>query len=108
MNKPEQPLEVRLTDATIDYLEERLEECMRRAIKQSINDESARLFWEAGINVLRKEAAQHTGRFVLGGLRAIAARVTMFVILGSVVYAIGGWAGLAKLWQFLQTVFPSS
>lgn len=101
INQPEQPVEVRLTDATIDYLEKRLEESMRRVIKESINEESAKLFWEAGIKVLRKEATEHTGRFILGGLGSLMTRAFTFLLLGSLVYAIGGWSGLAKLWQML-------
>ena len=100
-NKPDHPVEVRLTKSTIEFLEARLEESMRRVIKESINQESARLFWEAGIAVVREEATQHTGRFVLGGIKGVAAKGFTFMMLGSIVYAIGGWAGLAKLWAVL-------
>ena len=99
----EKPVEVRLTDETIDYLEQRLAGAMVKAMRESMTEEVAREFWGAGVKVLREQATEHTGRFVLGGLSGLARRVGTFLLLGGVVYAIGGWAALAKLWQALAS-----
>lgn len=102
----DKPVEVRLTDETIDYLEQRLAGAMAKAVSQSMTEEVAKEFWAAGIKVLREQAAQRTGRFVLGGLGGLASRVGTFILLGGLVYAIGGWAALAKLWQALSVSTP--
>lgn len=94
--------EVRLTDETIAYLQELIAVAVAQAVKSgiegAINEETAAKFWGAGLTVVQKQAAEHTGRFVLGGLKGLAIRASWFVLLGGMVYAVGGWAGLAKLW----------
>lgn len=95
------PQEVRLTDETINYLNERIAEAVARGIKGAITEDTAKAFWSAGFTVLQDQAAEHAGRFVIGGLWGLARKVSMFLILGGVVYAIGGWAGLAALFKAL-------
>lgn len=94
--------EVRLTDETIDYLRQVMQESVANGIKTAINKETATAFWSAGFDALQENAAQHAGRFVIGGIWGLARRLSMFVLLGGVVYAIGGWTALAKLWHALM------
>jgi len=94
-------VEVRLTEETIEYLDERIAEAVRKGIVEAVNEETAQAFWSAGIKVLQSQATNHAGRFVIGGLWGIARRISTFMVLGGIVYAIGGWAGLAKLWHAL-------
>lgn len=94
--------EVRLTDETIAYLEERIAAAVGNGIKTAITEETAVAFWSAGLAALQKQATQHAGRFVLGGIWGLARKASLFFLLGGIVYAIGGWAALAAL---AKTIF---
>lgn len=89
--------EVRLTDATIDYLEERMTNAVRVGLKEALTEDTARMFWGAGVEMLQKEARDQAGRFVIGSLAALAKRVFIFMTLVGIVYALGGWSALAAL-----------
>lgn len=97
------PVEVRLTKETIDYLDQRIKEAVQTGISSAITEETAKLFWSAGLNVLQEQASTHAGRFVIGGLWGLIRKLSMFLLLGGIVYAIGGWAALIKLWNVLFT-----
>ncbi|WP_343735274.1 hypothetical protein [Acidovorax sp.] len=97
------PSEVRLTDATIDYLEEKMKAAVAEGIKSAMTEDTAKAFWGAGLTVLQKQATQHAGRFVLGGLWGLLRKASLFMALGGIVYAIGGWAALATLFKALFT-----
>lgn len=96
------PAEVRLTDETIEYLETRIASAVGSGIKAAINEETAATFWSAGLSVLQKQASEHAGRFVLGGLWGLVRKASLFFLLGGIVYALGGWAALAS---FFKVVF---
>lgn len=71
-------------------------------IKEVLDDEEAvGKFWGAAFAQLQQRAAESTGQWVLGGLRALASKISMFVGLAALVYALGGWAALAKLWAVM-------
>lgn len=91
------PAEVRLTEETIKYLEQKMANAVQAGIQGAINEKTAEAFWAAGFKVLQTQASQHTGRFVLGGMWSLLNRVAVFLVLGGVVYAIGGWSALATL-----------
>lgn len=97
-------VEVRLTQETIDYLNEQIRVAVRDGIKSAVSKETAREFWSAGIEMAHEHAAQRTGRLVLGGLKALLIRSLMFLFLGSIFYAIGGWGMVARAWAFF---FPT-
>lgn len=60
--------EVRLTDKTIAYLEKRIASAVGSGLKSAMTEDTAAAFLAAGLSVLQKQATQHAGRFVLGGL----------------------------------------
>lgn len=93
------PAEVRLTDATIDYLEKKMQAAVAEGIKSAMTEETAKAFWAAGLTVLQKQATAHTGRFVVGGLWGLVSGLGKFLVLGGVVYAVGGWSALAALFK---------
>jgi hypothetical protein len=99
------PVEVRLTDETISYLDQRIADAVRvgisQALQEALTKDTAQKFWSAGFEMLQEQASVHAGRFVVGGLWGLIRKASMFLVLGGVVYAIGGWAGLAKLWHIL-------
>ena len=94
--------EVRLTDETIAYLEERIAAAVGNGIKTAITEDTAVAFWSAGLAALQKQATQHAGRFVLGGIWGLLRKTGLFFMLGGIVYAVGGWAALAAL---AKTIF---
>ena len=94
--------EVRLTDETITYLEERIAAAVGNGIKTAITEDTAVAFWSAGLAALQKQATQHAGRFVLGGIWGLLRKASLFFMLGGIVYAVGGWAALAAL---AKTIF---
>ena len=93
---------MRLTDETIAYLEERIAAAVGNGIKTAITEETAVAFWSAGLAALQKQATQHAGRFVLGGIWGLLRKASLFFMLGGIVYAVGGWAALAAL---AKTIF---
>lgn len=95
------PAEVRLTDETIAYMEERIAAAVGSGIKSAMTEDTAAAFWAAGLSVLQKQATQHAGRFVLGGLVGVVRKLGLFLTLGGIVYAMGGWSALAALFKVL-------
>lgn len=100
------PIEVRLTPDTIRYLDQRIAEAVTLGIKNALTEENARSFWAAGVNVFKEQAEEHTGRLVIGGLKGLMSKLFLFLVLGSIVYALGGWVALGKLWATLFNVAP--
>jgi DNA-binding ferritin-like protein len=94
--------EVRLTDKTIEYLEEKMAQAVRQGMKDVLTDkEVVGQFLSAAMETFQQRASQKTGDFVLGGIKAAAHKAAWFLGLGLVVYSIGGWAAVAKLWHTL-------
>lgn len=89
--------EVRLTEATFVELESRIALAVQTGIKGAITEETAAQFWLAGFDALQHHAAEHAGRFVLGGLWGLVRKLSLFLALGGVIYAVGGWSALAAL-----------
>lgn len=93
--------DVTLTPDTIALLEDRMSHAVAAGIQSAMTEDAARQFWGAGFRELQEEAQAHTGRFVLGGLAGLMKKLGTFMVLGGMVYAIGGWTALGKLWHAL-------
>jgi len=93
--------DVTLMPETIALLEDRMSHAVAAGIQSAMTEDAARQFWAAGFRALQEEAQTHTGRFVLGGLIGLVKKLITFVALGGMVYAIGGWTLLGKLWHAL-------
>lgn len=76
------PSEVRLTEETGVWLEAKMAAAVREGIKGAMTEETAAAFWAAGLTVLQKQATQHAGRFVLGGLWGSFRKASLFMALG--------------------------
>jgi len=94
--------EVRLRTETIDHLEAKIAQAVRDGIKGAMNEETAAAFWSAGLALLEKQAAQRAGQIVIGGLWGLMQRIMLFLMLGGLVYSVGGWSALYTLFK---TVF---
>ena len=98
------PAEVRLTQDTIDYMTLLVQQSVTEGIKGAMSEETAQRFWAAGIATLQKQATDRAGRMVLGGLVGLVSKGALFLLLGGLVYAIGGWSALAKLAKVMFSV----
>lgn len=109
MNSPTNAQEpssaVRLTDTTLAHLEGLMASAVQKGISDAMTEATAEKFWAAGLNVLQKQATQHAGRFVIGGLTGLLRKASLFLLLGGAVYAVGGWSALAGLFK---TIFNGS
>lgn len=77
---------------------------VREAVAEGIRDvlkdkDSIDTFWSGALQHLQQTATKSTGKLVLGSVRAVIARGTTFLLLGMLVYSIGGWSAVAKLWH---------
>lgn len=93
--------DVTLTPDTIALLEDRMSHAVAAGIQSAMTEDAARQFWAACFRALQEEAQANTGRFVLDGLIGLVKKLSTFVVLGGMVYAIGGWTALGKLWHAL-------
>jgi hypothetical protein len=94
--------EVRLRGETIEYLEQRIAEAVKQGMREVLTDkEVVGLFIGAAVDNFQRKASERTGDFVLSGLKAAVHKAAWFLGLGLVVYSIGGWSAVAKLWHTL-------
>lgn len=69
-------------------------------VKSALSDpETVTKFWDGAFEVLNRHASQKTGELVLGGLKGLLKRGAIFLVVGLVVYNVGGWAALVALWK---------
>jgi hypothetical protein len=97
-------LNLRLTEiqTAIETQAQQTREAMPEALRKIVTDEEAMdQFWGAAFSSLQAAAQKHTGRLLFSGLKAVLAKATLFVTLGLIVYAIGGWTALVKLWTVI-------
>lgn len=79
-----------------------LRAAVKDGIKEALRDEeTVGAFWDSAFKHLQQKAQAGTGRFVLGGLGATLRRVSVFLALGFIVYSVGGWSALGKLFSVL-------
>lgn len=100
----EQERELNISDSSLGALEDRVEQAVQRGLVKAFrelvtDDESLQHFWLGGLAAIRSEATKQTGKFVLSSLGALAGRLFFFVLVGSFIYALGGWTALATAWK---------
>ena len=98
---PEKIDEVRLREETLTHLREVMRDAVREGVRDLVTEETIAAFWSGGLTMLQQQAAQHAGRFVLGGLWGLFRKASLFLLLGGAVYALGGWTALAALGKAL-------
>lgn len=70
------------------------------ALRDVMQDrEAVEAFWSAAFGALASYGQQQTGKLVLGGIKGLLSRGLLFMVLGLLVYSVGGWALLAALWK---------
>lgn len=91
--------EVRLKEETLQHMRGLMREAVRDGVRDLVTEETIEAFWAGGLGMLQKQATEHAGRFVLGGLWGLARKASLFLALGGLVYALGGWSALAALFK---------
>jgi len=98
--------QVEISDETRLLLEDMVEKRMRSAVADGIatamTHENARLFMRSLLAEAQQLATEKTGQVVGSAVMALVKRGILFVFLGSIVYALGGWSALAALLKFLK------
>jgi len=97
-------LTLRISDmeATLKAEAEKNRQALAVTIKDIIRDDEAMsAFWGSAFRSLQASAQEHTGRMLFAGAKAIASRLLLFVSLGLIVYSIGGWSAIVKLWAIV-------
>lgn len=82
-------------------MEQAITNAVQRGIREAVTPELAEAFWAAGLNMLQKQATAHAGRFVIGSIFGLMKRVSIFIIIGLLVYSVGGWSALANFFKIL-------
>jgi len=91
--------EVRLKEETLQHMQALMRDAVRQGMQDLVTEKTIEQFWAGGLTMLQKQATQHAGRFVLSGLWGLLSKASLFLMLGGVVYALGGWTALAALFK---------
>ena len=91
--------EVRLRPETLAHLEAQIAQAVSNGIRGAITAETAAAFWGAGLDLLQKHATQRAGQIVIGGLGGFFKNIMLFLMLGSLMYTVGGWTLLAAFYK---------
>lgn len=91
--------EVRLSEKSLKEIEDRMAKAVGDGIKYAMTAENASAFWAAAMTGLQKSATENTGRFVLGGLRALFRKLFLFALLLSLAYMAGGWGLVVAIYK---------
>lgn len=74
-------------------------------LRAKLNAETAKVFWQAGIDMLKEDASKKAKAAAKWGAKQIAKKVVLFLGFGWIMYLYGGWEGLTKFakWVFFGT-----
>lgn len=92
-----------LGDLLGDQLEDRMRVAVAEGIAASMTNENAQRFVQAVLSEMQKAATIKAGELTGSVLKAAFGKVLMFMVLGSIVYAWGGWSALAALGKFFAS-----
>lgn len=99
--------QVALTEESRKMLQSVLRDDMGNAFEagltKAMSSENARLFVRAMLTEAQKMAAEKSVEVAGGALKALIGKALLFLFLGSIVYAFGGWSALAALAKFLAS-----
>lgn len=80
-----------------------IREAVADGLRQVLGDKAiVAQFWDGAFEALQQRAQHQTGRFLLGTLGVVARKAVMFCAIGLIVYSLGGWAALVKLWNAMS------
>ena len=83
---------------------------VRKAVAEGVRDavtnkETIAIFVQVALSAavvqLHEQAKASTGKWILGAMWAAVRKGSMFIGLGLLIYSVGGWTAVAKLWHVL-------
>lgn len=77
-----------------EAMSEAVVKSLPKALKDAARDPE---MWSAGNDGLQEYVSQRAGSWVMKVVWMAVSRVLVFLVLGSIVYALGGWPLLAKM-----------
>lgn len=93
------PQEARDT-VTKSEMQAMVRQAVADGLRDACNDrEAVGNFWRAAFEQLQAQAQARTGKWVLRNFWRISSKLAMFIGIGMLVYSIGGWTAVAKLWH---------
>lgn len=102
VNQGQQTLTEESRQLLTSFLRGELRDELRIAVAEGISaamtEDAAERFWNKGFEVLQKQATVRTGRFVLGGLTAVAKKALWVVVFVGLAYSFGGWNLVKTVW----------
>lgn len=91
------------SDTEIERLEQVMVTSTEKALRNVLQDRACvQAFWAGGLEAAQDVAKAKTGGLVLGALGGLLRKAWLFLLLAGVVYAVGGWQALPKLWAVIS------
>lgn len=88
------------TDSELDQIDRRMAHAVTQGLRDVLEDrEAIRKFWEGALDAASAHAAQQTGNAVLGAVKFAVTRGALFLLVGMLIYSLGGWGALATTWR---------
>lgn len=103
------PVDIETWERQMGYVLTRLDEIQGRALTPE--DIAAALHgaitqaasspetWAAAVSGMRQATERNAGRWLIGGVWAVARKALVITALGMLVYSVGGWSALAGLFK---------
>ena len=89
---------VLLTGIIRNEIRDELRIAVAEGIAAAMTDEAAERFWSKGLDVMRRQARQKAGGFLLEGVLAGGKKLLWIGAFLLAVYSIGGWTLLKTVW----------
>jgi hypothetical protein len=78
---------------------EKLAEAVVQGNLRTVSDPA---FWSAIGIAIQKHARDQAGGWLFGGIRVALSKLGWFMLIGLIVYMLGGWSALLALWKSLS------
>lgn len=95
----EDPAARRQIEALAGMLPEMIKDGTAQGLRSALAEPET---WAAAATGVRKAAKLQAGEAVMSGLSVLLRKALLFIVLGGVVYWVGGWAALAGLIKALS------
>ena len=79
-----------------EMMRDAMSEAMPIAIKTAVRDPQT---WAAMHDGLNEYVSEKAGNWLMRSIISFLSRVLLFIVLGSIVYAIGGWSAVVGLFS---------
>lgn len=85
-----------------DTLRNEMSDAFAAGLQEAMTSDNAKLFVRAMLTEAQRMATEKSVEVAGGVLKALLGRALLFLFLGSIVYALGGWTALAAMGKFFS------